>query len=154
METYPDIPHKTFTIEQANSMLPLVRAIVDDLVNLARDVAARHERLAAVRHVPGGAEDEGSDVYSEEIAQIEEEIERDTQHLREYVAELIELGVEPKSATEGLVDFPAFVDGRLVYLCWKLGESEILFWHELTAGFRGRQPLAASSAAASSQRPG
>jgi hypothetical protein len=54
------------------------------------------------------------------------------------------LGVEPKGG-DGLVDFPALWDGRLVYLCWKLGEPEVLYWHEIDAGFAGRQPLTADS---------
>ena len=58
-----------------------------------------------------------------------------------------ELGVEPKGAAEGLVDFPMMMDGRLVYLCWRVGEPEILYWHELEAGFAGRQPLTAGSVA-------
>ena len=61
--------------------------------------------------------------------------------LREYVEELRALGVEPKSGTEGLVDFPALLNGRKVYLCWKLGESRVLFWHDLEAGYVGRQPV-------------
>ena len=68
-------------------------------------------------------------------------MEKDSLRLREYVEELRALGVEPKSGTEGLVDFPALLDGRKVYLCWKLGESRVLFWHDLEAGFVGRQPL-------------
>ena len=56
--------------------------------------------------------------------------------------ELRELGAEPKGLAEGLVDFPAMIDGRIVYLCWKLGESKIRHWHEIDAGFSSRQPLA------------
>ena len=41
----------------------------------------------------------------------------------------------------GLVDFPAIVDGREVYLCWELGEDEVSFWHDLSSGYRGREPL-------------
>ncbi len=64
-------------------------------------------------------------------------MEKDTLRLREYVEELRALGVEPKSGTEGLVDFPALLNGRKVYLCWKLGESRVLFWHDLEAGLSG-----------------
>ena len=60
--------------------------------------------------------------------------------------ELRHLGVEPKNGPEGLVDFPAMIDGRPVYLCWKVGELEVLHWHDLDAGFRGRQPLTAGTA--------
>jgi hypothetical protein len=76
---------------------------------------------------------------------MEADLERDTLRLQGYVEELRDLGVEPKGAIEGLVDFPAQIDGRLVYLCWKLGEPEVLYWHEIDAGFAGRQPLTAGS---------
>ncbi len=134
---------KYFTLEQANAMLPLVRAIVKDLSELSRDVIDRRERLA---HLLAGRNGDSSDIYREELVQIEEELEKDGQRLREYVEELQRLGIEPKNGPEGLVDFPALIDGREVYLCWKLGEPEVLFWHELEAGFAGRQSLTAEAA--------
>jgi hypothetical protein len=134
---------KYFTIDEANAMLPLVRAIVKDLTDLSRDVYERRQRLT---HLSAGRSTEKKDVYSEELAQIEEELEKDGQRLRDYVEELQRLGVEPKNGLEGLVDFPTLVDDRPAYLCWKLGESEVLFWHELEAGFAGRQSLTADAA--------
>ena len=62
--------------------------------------------------------------------------------MHEFVEELRQLGVEPKSGVEGLIDFPSMYEGRLVYLCWKLGEESVGYWHELDAGFAGRRPLA------------
>lgn len=119
-------------------MLPLVRAIVRDIVQLSRDVLQRRERLA---FLGTGRPQRPGDPYDEELAQMEADLEQDTRRLQEYAAELRSLGVEPKSATEGLVDFPAILDGRRVYLCWRLGEREVLYWHDLEAGYRGRQPL-------------
>ncbi|MGQ9576436.1 MAG: DUF2203 domain-containing protein [Thermoguttaceae bacterium] len=144
-------PVRLFTVEQANAALPLVRAIVGDLVRLARDVWERRQRLDWL-----GTErvERPNDPYYEELLQMEEDLDRDSRQLQEYVGELRQLGVEPKSAMEGLVDFPAVRDGRRVYLCWKLGEPEVLFWHELEAGYRGRQPLAAGpEGPAGGQRP-
>jgi hypothetical protein len=135
-------PKRTFTVEQANAMLPLVRAITSDLADLSREVIERRERLS---RISGGKQRE-RDPYSEEVAQIEEELEKDRHRLQGYVEELRELGVEPKNGPDGLIDFPAMLDGRLVYLCWKLGEAEVLHWHELEAGFAGRQSLAAQAA--------
>jgi hypothetical protein len=135
---------KVFTVQQANAALPLVRAIVTDLVHLSREVNERRQRLAVLF---SGRRRDRSDPYREELSQIEEELDKDTQRLREFVEELKHLGVEPKSATEGLVDFPSVVEGRRVYLCWKLGEPEVLYWHDLDAGFQGRQPLTAGSVA-------
>lgn len=133
---------KLFTVEQANAALPLVRAIAADLASLSRDVIERRERLSLLL---AGRERGVRDLYGEELAQVEEELEKDSERLQEYVEELRELGVEPKNGPEGLVDFPAMMEGRPVYLCWKLGEPEVLHWHDLDAGFRGRQSLAAAS---------
>ena len=145
MSTEPYRPSKLFTVEQANAVLPLVRAITTDLVRLSREVIERRERLALLSAGRGAG---GARILTrEELAQIEEELEKDSEQLQAYVDELRELGVEPKSGPEGLVDFPAMMDDRLVFLCWKLGEPEVLHWHELDAGFRGRQSLVAGSVA-------
>jgi hypothetical protein len=136
-------PARTFTIEQANAMLPLVRAITGDLSNLARDVMQRRHRLSVLT---AGRDLKPNDPYSDELAQMEADLERDATRLQEYVEELRALGVEPKGAIEGLVDFPCEMEGRLVYLCWRLGENEVLYWHDLESGFGGRQPLTAGSA--------
>jgi hypothetical protein len=146
-----DEGRKLFTLESANAALPLVRAIAEDLAALSREVLDRRERLALVR---GTRDPQSQDPYSEELAQIEEELEKDSQRLQEYVDELRQLGVEPKNGLEGLVDFPSRMDGRIVYLCWKLGEPEVQYWHELDAGFRGRQPLHAAAGAKDDGTPG
>jgi hypothetical protein len=135
-------PARYFTIDQANATLPLVRAITSDLATLAKDVVERRHRLALLT---SGRDLKPGDPYSDELAQMEAELERDAIRLQGYVDELRELGVEPKGAVEGLVDFPCKLDGRTVLLCWKLGEPEVLFWHDLESGFAGRQPLTAGS---------
>jgi hypothetical protein len=147
MATKPSDFKRLFTVDEANAMLPLVRAICTDLAQLSRDVIERRERLASLRRVreAQGRTDKRSDLYSEEVAQIEEELELDSQRLNDYVEELRRLGVEPKNGLDGLVDFPSLMDGRVVFLCWRLSEPEVLFWHEIEAGFAGRHPLTAAS---------
>ncbi|HEX4130601.1 MAG TPA: DUF2203 domain-containing protein [Pirellulales bacterium] len=142
MSENPFAGRRLFTVEQANAALPLVRAIVKDLAELYREVVERRQRLSSLT---GGRERKPGDVYSQEVEQIEDELERDVRRLQEYVEELRQIGVEPKSGPDGLVDFPAMIDGRPVYLCWKLGEPEVLYWHDLEAGFAGRQPLVAET---------
>ena len=139
-ETYK--PRRLFTLEQANATLPLVRAIATDLARLSREVIERRERLSLLL---AGRSASQHDPYSEELAQINEELEKDGELLFSYVEELRQLGVEPKNGPDGLVDFPSMMDGRIVYLCWKLGEPEVLHWHELDAGFLGRQSLVAGT---------
>ncbi|HEX4142380.1 MAG TPA: DUF2203 domain-containing protein [Pirellulales bacterium] len=145
-------PAKLFTVEQANAVLPLVRAITTDLVGLSREVIDRRQRLALL--TSGRQQQSHRDLYAEELEQIEEELEKDGERLQVYVDELRQLGVEPKSGAEGLVDFPSLMDGRVVFLCWKHGEQEVLHWHELESGFGGRQPLVAGSMAAGSMAAG
>jgi hypothetical protein len=132
------VSRKIFTPAEADATLPLVGAIVSDLVDLACELTERRQRLALLR---GGKAGNPHDPYHEEIVQVQKDMENDKLRLREYVEELRALGVEPKSGTEGLVDFPALLNGRKVFLCWKLGEPRVLFWHDLEAGFVGRQPV-------------
>jgi hypothetical protein len=133
---------KKFTIEAANAALPLVRAIVTDLVHLSQEVTERRQR---VNFLLSNRERDENDPYWQELAAVEVSLEQDSLRLREYVDELRQLGIEPKSAVDGVVDFPAELDGRLVYLCWKLGEEEVLHWHELDGGFQKRRPLTADA---------
>ena len=136
---------RLFTVDEANATLPLVSAICRDLSALSREVVERRERLSFLL---AGRDTDAEDLYREELTQIEEELNSDNRRLEEYLQELRDLGVEPKNGIEGLVDFPAEMDGKVVYLCWKLGEPEVLYWHDIDAGFRGRQPLTADSGAA------
>lgn len=132
---------RCFTLDEANKTLPLVRAIVSDIVQQFRDIVERKERLERIRHSPGHSNRDEDSVYSEELRQIEEDLERDVGRLQDFIKELNELGVEFKDPRVGLVDFPAVFDGRNVYLCWKLGEEEVGYWHEIDAGFKGRQSV-------------
>jgi hypothetical protein len=129
---------RLFTVEEANARLPLVRAITRDLSDLARDLVDRRQRLDSLL---AGRKLSATDVYSDELADMYKAIERDTRKLEDYVKELQALGVEAKGAIDGLVDFPSMLEGREVYLCWRLGEPEVLYWHDVDAGFAGRQPL-------------
>jgi len=58
------------------------------------------------------------------------------------VARIDELGVTLREIETGLIDFPALVNGRQVWLCWRLGDDDVAWWHELSEGFSGRRPLA------------
>lgn len=136
-----------FTLASANRMLPLVRMIVSDIVELFRDVRDREERLNGLRQGDARSKQRG-DLYDEEVEQIRQDLEKDVERLQSFVDELLELGVEFKDPVIGLIDFPAMMDGQEVYLCWKLGEPTITHWHTLEAGFTGRQLLKLAESAA------
>ncbi len=133
-----------FTVADANRRLPLIRAIVRDIVELACDLRDRRERLDRILHRPGVGV-RSNDAYSEELQHVQDELEEDGRRLEELADELHQLGVELKDPFIGLVDFPTLIGGREAYLCWKLGEEEVGFWHDLDAGYRGRQPLLEST---------
>jgi hypothetical protein len=123
-----------FSVEEANKMLPLIRAIVRDMVQIAQEATTLQERLADLPVKRKEAE--------EGRQEIGRELEALVQKWESYRQELRDLGVEFKGVgTEGLVDFPAWAEGREVELCWKLDEPEVGHWHELYAGFAGRQPI-------------
>jgi hypothetical protein len=151
MNEQPGSATKTFSVDQANAMLPLVRAITEDLVKLGGDYFERQQRL---EYLKASHNDSDESPYVDELRQTESELERQRERLQELVDELQELGVEPKSASEGLIDFPTVIDGHPAYLCWQLGEEEVMHWHDLESGFAGRLPLPAAPVADGSAEDG
>ena len=137
---------KYFTIDEANNALPLVRAIVTDIVAKYSEVSERKSRLDQIRESRSTREHGAHDLYGEELVHVEQELEKEIAKLQEFIDELENLGIELKDISRGLIDFRSLMDGREVYLCWLLGEDEIGHWHELDAGFGGRQSLLAGSA--------
>lgn len=133
-------PRTLFTVASANKALPLIRAIVQDIVDLYRDVRDREQRLNSMRRGSTGKQQQ-DDPYSEEVEQVRTDLEKDIEKLEGFFEELVELGVDFKDPVMGLVDFPSMRDGQEVCLCWKLGEPAVEFWHTQDAGFQGRQPL-------------
>ena len=131
---------KHYTPEQANAALPLVRVIVRDITELARDLRERHDRLTRLHD---GDRGRPSDPHQEELDHAQAEFERGQERMQELVRELKQLGIELKDFDIGLIDFRCQMDGREVYLCWRLGEPEVAYWHELDAGFSGRKRLTA-----------
>jgi len=131
-------PAKLFTLEEAKRTLPVVRAITRDMSALAHQIVERKTRLHYFHSRGGG---DASDPYSEEMAAVGEQLSADVDRLNELADELRELGIEPKGAAEGLVDFPAEYEGRVVFLCWKLDEPQVAHWHEIEAGFAGRRVI-------------
>ena len=128
---------KTFSVEEANKALPLVKAIVGDIVRQFEVVNGLKQRLSAVH---GDRRRPANDPYAEEIAHSQAELDAEEAKLGTFIEELTRLGVELKGP-DGLCDFPSLRDGREVYLCWRLGEPLVAHWHEKSAGVAGRQPL-------------
>ena len=124
---------KLFTIQEANALLPSVRTIVGKIQHAHRNVAryAGEARIAAEAAEKGGGGVSSGLAYAQALTD-----------LTGQLAELEGLGVQLKDFERGLVDFPSLRDGRVVLLCWQMGEGdELEWWHDVDAGFAGRTPL-------------
>ena len=126
---------RIFTVEEANRTLPLVSRIVDDLV---RDHRIWEDKVREFELATVGSSPEHPDAIAELL---QSEAQRLAREIEGYIAELNDLGVIVKAMDTGLVDFRGQMDGRDVYYCWKLGEESVMYWHEIDAGFVGRQKL-------------
>ena len=142
---HPDIPGaRFFSLDEANRMLPLVRRIVDDIV----------ERYAAMQ--PWVARVEALDAAERRGSrgrELSAELEERAKEVDALVTELQDLGCSFKGFGEGLVDWYSLYAGRPVFLCWKRGEPEIGWWHQIDAGFAGRQPILPTQRHAFRDRP-
>jgi hypothetical protein len=127
---------KIFTVAEAESTLPLLRRILTDLqaeYRVWREAVASYELLAA------GARAETGE--SDELVAARTAVAEAADRINGFLVELEAIGVLFKGFEQSLVDFYALRDDRLVFLCWQLGEDHISHWHEVDAGFAGRQPI-------------
>jgi hypothetical protein len=120
-----------FTLEQAGEALAVIRPLMDEVQAIRQKILfSQPEAWTAIEKSIGNG---GNRVLSGMV--------QDFEKLDQLVHRILETDVLIKDVNIGLLDFPALRDGREVYLCWKYGEGEIAFWHEVDAGYAGRQPI-------------
>jgi len=129
---------KLFTVEEANRTLPLVRRIVEDVVQSHRRWREKILEFDLVTST-----DRAGD-HPDRAETLEREAQALALEIDGFQRELEALGIQLKDRRLGLVDFPCEMHGRTVLLCWRREEPEVRFWHEVDAGFSGRQPLTPS----------
>lgn len=128
----------TFTVEEATELLPQVRELVGQIIELSQLVPELQDQ-ARIHAYQAARTD---DAELQEQRRLSESGLRDAElSLRSALTRLESLGVVLKDPQAGLVDFPSYRDGELVELCWKLGEPVISHWHRIGEGFAGRKPL-------------
>ncbi len=126
---------RLFTAESANATLPLVSRVVDDLIRL-------HEVWrAAVTSYELAQADADATSESNEAREARLEVARLATDIESCLDELEQVGCLFRGFDLGLVDFLAHHEGRTICLCWQHGEAEVTHWHEVDAGYAGRQPL-------------
>ena len=121
---------KTFTIDEANAALAIVVPKLEEIRKLYSYLGKMRDdarSAAAVSHLGGGMV--GGTPYVNTLYKV-----------GKLTTQIGEMGVELKDYTRGLIDFPCLRNGRIVYLCWQIGDGdEIAWWHETDAGFAGRE---------------
>ena len=122
---------KLFTVEEANALLPRLREILDEAA-LHRD--ALHEKAPHMEPILRAAIGNGGGKAGREYGLEAYNLSRTVERIRE-------LGVVLKDLDVGLLDFPHEREGRVVFLCWHPPEERVAYWHDLDAGYAGRQPL-------------
>lgn len=133
---------KFFNREEAEELLPMIESCLEQARKQKQKVGALDKELAqaAARIMVLG----GSHPPYAELARKKGERDKLTNQMQEAVAKINETGCLVKDLDEGLVDFPSLREGEEVYLCWKLGEEHIGYWHRIHEGYAGRKPLSES----------
>jgi hypothetical protein len=120
-----------FTLQEANETLEIIRPWMDEIQTIRQKILANQpEAWPAIERSAGNG---GNRALSNMV--------QDFEKLDALVHRIQETGAILKDINMGLLDFPALREGREVYLCWQYGEGDIAFWHEVEAGYAGRQPI-------------
>ena len=134
-------PLRLFSLDEANRMIPGLKARLKALRTAWKDVQALQGRVDIEELT--GADGKGglTEPARSRILELNEDLLRRMESFEEQLEEFQSLGCELKDLDQGLVDFYSRRNGQLCYLCWQDGEEEIRFWHSLEGGFTARQPL-------------
>ena len=133
------MPHRTFTLDEAQSLLPVVESLLRTAIQAKQIIEEADAELQALHHrifLSGGM---FLDIVP--LARRRAERAKAEQQAKDALAEIDSIGVLVKDLSIGLLDFPCEVEGRIILLCWKLGEPAITHWHGLQEGFAGRKPI-------------
>ncbi|MDQ1389092.1 MAG: hypothetical protein QOF94_20 [Acidobacteriaceae bacterium] len=130
---------RTFTLEEAHSLLPVLESLLRTAISgkkLMEEVEAEMQALTHRIYLNGGTH---VDIVA--VARRKAERAKAEQRAKDALAEIDSIGVQVKDIDIGLLDFPCVVEGRVVLLCWKMGETSITHWHSTDEGFAGRKPI-------------
>jgi hypothetical protein len=126
---------RLFTVDEANALLPTVRALTERIQENIRRLRNKSKKI--VRHEK--LDPETTDFM--ERLQEDGEIARLVAELKDWVEQIYSYGCICKGVEQGLIDFPCMLGAEVVFLCWQLGEATVSHWHRIEDGFAGRRPL-------------
>ena len=127
------MPHrfqKHYTREEARALLPRLRRWLERLEELRAELEKLDRRLAGLMTA---GQDTGGKLVNQSVTMLGE--------VKQILQEFESREIVIKDLQRGLVDFPAIVAGREVFLCWEKDEEDIEFWHDIDSGYAGREPL-------------
>jgi len=130
---------RTFTLQEAQNLLPVLESLLRTAMDGKKLIEAVDNELQELAHrvlMSGGLL-----VNVVQMARRKAEREKAIRRVKDTLAEINAIGVQVKDIEIGLLDFPCKVEGRIVLLCWKLGEQSITHWHTSSEGFAGRKPV-------------
>ena len=128
---------KVFTAEEANRLLPKLSEMITGLQVKQQDILTKEVGIDALELLYPSKDETPTPEVAKEIERYNESVNQ----FYELIDEIHEMGCFLKDIEAGLVDFYAVYQGRVVYLCWRLGEPEVGFWHDVGRGYAYRQPL-------------
>jgi hypothetical protein len=128
---------RQFTRQEAEDLLPYVAPLVFQLRNLKQEHDAAQ---AKATEITSRMRTNGHGL-ADDLRKAQAQAQRTADQINALVERIHDMGCELKDVDMGLLDFRTLMDGREVYLCWKLGEEHVAYWHEMDTGFAGRQPL-------------
>jgi hypothetical protein len=130
---------RTFTLDEAQSLLPILESLLRAAIDGKKLIEEVEAEMQALNHrifLNGGTH---VDVVS--VARRKAQRTKAEQRAKDALAEIDSIGVQVKDLDIGLLDFPCQVEGRVVLLCWRMGEPSITHWHSTEEGFAGRKPI-------------
>jgi hypothetical protein len=127
-----------YAIDEANAALPEVERILAALRDQRVELIALRDRVVAASPSDG---ETPTDDAAEQIRLLRLGMQGLIDQMQAGVARLVELDITLRDISTGLIDFPALVTGRPIWLCWRLGEDDVAHWHSVDEGFDARRPL-------------
>lgn len=133
-----EAPSRLFTVDEANALLPALRALIERLAEAQQRLLRVADEL---EHLERRRDRSNALQLARELRETRERLGAAVEARRAAFAEIMALGVQVKSIDPALIDFPSRRENRIVLLCWRAGEPAVMHWHDPAGGFAGRQPL-------------
>ncbi len=125
---------RILSLEEATKMLPLLEKIVRDIMKTWEEIIHKRTELECLEKNP----DQNAQQVQEEAQELKSDLNRLIDRINSYIREVEQLGCFVEEFKRGIINFPSLYVGRKVFLCWKPGDSEVRYWHELDESYNER----------------